>query len=317
MSQTGGAAVSADVPLPPPPRPIVLADGNNAGLLKPSPERPRAGQEPGPSAEDTAPAAAGHVTVAPGDTVYAIARRHHVGVRDIIDLNNLRPPYRLLVGQRLALPVARRYAVVSGDTLYGLSRRLGVDMSVLVRLNRLRAPYRLSVGQLLEIPNAVRAPELAQESRSGNDIPDDTKRVRDETPRTGTGGGRFVWPAEGRLLSTFGDKGGGNFNEGINIAAAAGSRVRAAADGMVAYAGNELRGYGNLLLIRHADGWMSAYAHNEELLVERGDTVSRGQAIATVGRTGNVARPQSHFELRRRGKAVDPLRFLPPRSGAG
>jgi murein DD-endopeptidase MepM/ murein hydrolase activator NlpD len=111
-------------------------------------------------------------------------------------------------------------------------------------------------------------------------------------------------------VSGFGSKGGGLYNDGINIAAESGAFVRAAENGIVAYAGNELRGYGNLLLIRHADGWISAYAHAGEFLVRRGQVVKRGQTIARVGNTGAVAQPQLHFELRRGRKAVDPTLHL-------
>ena len=99
-------------------------------------------------------------------------------------------------------------------------------------------------------------------------------------------------------------------NDGINISAPRGAAVRAAEDGVVAYAGNELGGYGNLVLVRHAGGWTSAYAHNEKLLVSRGNTVRRGQVIALVGSSGNVTTPQTHFELRRGARAVDPLKSL-------
>lgn len=122
--------------------------------------------------------------------------------------------------------------------------------------------------------------------------------------------GKFLWPVNGQIISGFGAKDGGLHNDGINIAAPRGSPVRAAESGVVAYAGNELRGFGNLLLIRHADGWMSAYAHNDTLLVQRGDQVKRGQTIARVGSTGNVSTPQLHFELRRGTRSVDPLKHL-------
>ena len=112
------------------------------------------------------------------------------------------------------------------------------------------------------------------------------------------------------MISGFGAKPGGMHNDGINIEVPVGSDIRAAQSGVVAYAGNELRGYGNLVLIRHDDGWMTAYAHNESLLVERGDVVQRGQVISRSGRTGRVSRPQAHFEIRRNGEPQDPLRLL-------
>ena len=124
------------------------------------------------------------------------------------------------------------------------------------------------------------------------------------------GTGRFIWPVEGKLMSGYGSKGDGLNNDGINIAAPRGAPVYAAAPGVVAYAGNEIRGFGNLLLIQHPDGWMTAYAHNEKLLVKRGDKVTQGQQIGAVGATGNVMSPQLHFEIRRGKRAVDPLEQL-------
>ena len=121
----------------------------------------------------------------------------------------------------------------------------------------------------------------------------------------------FGWPVSGRIISTFGPAAGGTHNDGINIAAPEGTTVAAAESGTVAYAGNELRGFGNLLLVKHDGGWVTAYAHNQVLLVKKGDRVRRGQAIARVGSTGGVGAPQLHFELRSGTKAVDPLDHLP------
>ncbi|MBM3556702.1 MAG: M23 family metallopeptidase, partial [Alphaproteobacteria bacterium] len=123
----------------------------------------------------------------------------------------------------------------------------------------------------------------------------------------------FLWPVAGPILSRYGPKEAGLHNDGINIAARPGTAVKAAADGTVAYAGNELKGYGNLVLVRHPGGWITAYAHNQELLVKRGDLVKQGQTIARVGATGSVRDPQLHFEIRRGSRAVDPLDHLPPR----
>lgn len=121
---------------------------------------------------------------------------------------------------------------------------------------------------------------------------------------------RFRWPAKGRIISDYGSKPGGSRNDGINLALPEGADIKAAEDGTVIYSGNELKGYGNLVLVRHDDGWVSAYAHASELLVKRGDQVRRGQTIAKVGATGSVTQPQLHFELRRGNKAVDPMKYL-------
>uniref|UniRef100_UPI003BA8C549 murein hydrolase activator EnvC family protein n=1 Tax=Stappia sp. TaxID=1870903 RepID=UPI003BA8C549 len=121
---------------------------------------------------------------------------------------------------------------------------------------------------------------------------------------------RFRWPAKGRIISDYGSKPGGSRNDGINLALPEGADIKAVEDGTVIYSGNELKGYGNLVLVRHDDGWVSAYAHASELLVKRGDPVRRGQTIAKVGATGSVTQPQLHFELRRGNKAVDPMKYL-------
>ncbi len=129
-------------------------------------------------------------------------------------------------------------------------------------------------------------------------------------------GGRFAWPVRGHVLAGYGVAVDGAHNDGINIAAPKGAAIAAIDGGVVAYAGNEIRGYGNLVLVKHPNGWISAYAHCEDLLVKRGDTVRAGQTIAKVGTTGGVKEPQLHFELRRGKKAVDPREFMAPAPSA-
>jgi murein DD-endopeptidase MepM/ murein hydrolase activator NlpD len=120
----------------------------------------------------------------------------------------------------------------------------------------------------------------------------------------------FRWPVHGRVISQFGARANGQPNDGINVAVPEGTAVKAAEDGVVAYAGNELKGYGNLVLVRHANGYVSAYAHASELTVKRGDSVKRGQTIAKAGQTGNVTSPQLHFEIRKGSTPVDPTQYL-------
>jgi murein DD-endopeptidase MepM/ murein hydrolase activator NlpD len=129
-------------------------------------------------------------------------------------------------------------------------------------------------------------------------------------PAAGTGKGAFVWPVQGKVIGAFGSSKDGMKNDGINIAAPNGAPVVAAADGTIAYAGNELRGFGNMILIRHDGGYVTAYAHNASLLVKKGDKVKRGQTIARVGQTGAVFGPQLHFEIRKGTQPVDPMSFL-------
>jgi murein DD-endopeptidase MepM/ murein hydrolase activator NlpD len=122
--------------------------------------------------------------------------------------------------------------------------------------------------------------------------------------------GKFRWPVRGRVISQFGALPTGVRNDGINVAVPEGTSVKAAENGVVAYVGNELKGYGNLILIRHADDWVTAYAHNSQMLVKKGEQVRRGQIIAKAGQSGNVAQPQLHFELRKGSKPVDPVPYL-------
>ncbi|WP_188574674.1 peptidoglycan DD-metalloendopeptidase family protein [Tistrella bauzanensis] len=124
---------------------------------------------------------------------------------------------------------------------------------------------------------------------------------------------RFVWPVNGRVVSGYGDKAGGLHNDGVNIQAPRGTPIRAAADGVVVYSGSDLKGFGNMLLIRHGGNWLTAYAHAQAVLVDRGQRVKQGEVIARVGSSGNVDQPQLHFELRRGREAVDPERYLPRR----
>jgi murein DD-endopeptidase MepM/ murein hydrolase activator NlpD len=120
----------------------------------------------------------------------------------------------------------------------------------------------------------------------------------------------FRWPVRGRVVTGYGAKTNGKSNDGINVAVPEGTPVKAAEDGVVAYSGNELKGYGNLILVRHSNGYVTAYAHASELLVKRGETIKRGQIIAKSGQSGEVGSPQLHFEIRKGSSPVDPLQFL-------
>jgi murein DD-endopeptidase MepM/ murein hydrolase activator NlpD len=123
-------------------------------------------------------------------------------------------------------------------------------------------------------------------------------------------GQQFRWPVRGRIISGFGAKPNGERNDGINLAVPAGTSIKAAEAGTVIYSGNEIAGYGNLVLVRHSGGWVTAYAHASEVTVRRGDQVRRGQTIAYAGATGSVNAPQLHFELRRGSNPVNPLDYL-------
>ncbi len=265
--------------------------------------------------------------VRPGDTVYGVSRKLGVPLRAVIDANDLKPPYSLRVSQSLRISNPRRHVIQRGETMYGISRGYGVELTELVRLNRIAAPYTLTPGASLVLPAAPLADPARVAKLPGKlDSPAKASpgkmqkaavRVAAKPARLAVipkppprAGSKFQWPAQGKLLTSFGPKKGGLHNDGINIAAARGAPVRAAENGVVIYSGNELRGFGNLILIRHAGGWVTAYAHTEGINVARGQKVKRGQAIAKIGSSGNVSRPQLHFEIRKGSRAVDPRRFL-------
>lgn len=258
------------------------------------------------------------VRVGAGDSVYGLARRYNVAPGQIIALNALRPPYHLNKGQTLRLtrgarpvtprrvktvkvsapqpstpPAPRSYKVKRGDTLYGIAQRENASAAALIKANGLKRPYALRVGQTLKLPKSAAPSKVVYPAVS---------------PRAGTA--TFIWPAAGRVVSGYGVKANGLRNDGINIAAKEGAPVYAAAAGEVMYAGDRLRAFGNLVLIRHKNGYISTYGHNKTLLVRRGDQVVQGQQIAKIGATGSVAEPQLHFELRRNADAIDPMRYL-------
>jgi murein DD-endopeptidase MepM/ murein hydrolase activator NlpD len=135
--------------------------------------------------------------------------------------------------------------------------------------------------------------------------------VETPSPEAPNGAPAFRWPVRGRVINNFGARVNGSPNDGIDLALPEGTPVRAAEDGVVAYAGNELKGYGNLVLVRHANGFVSAYANGSELLVKRNDQVHKGQVILKSGQTGTAATPQLHFEIRKNSAPVDPMQYLP------
>ena len=304
--------------------PVTAVTLEAAPLLAPSPvvsPRPTSQVAALPSA---APSGETVHVVQSGESLHGIARRYGVPIRVVIDANRLSPPYVLQVGQRLEIPRPQVHVVVAGDTVHGIARRYGVDRSELVRLNRMEAPYRILLGQKLVIPGPAAAqtathtgvlpiPRSAPRAQQGGAQVASAAPVAQSAaiprppPRQG---GKFLWPLQGQILSSYGPKSGGLHNDGVNIAAPRGTPIRAAENGVVAYRGNELRGFGNLLLIKHGDGWVTAYAHADEILVRRGERVERGQVIARVGSTGNVSQPQLHFEVRKGVRAVDPSRLL-------
>jgi murein DD-endopeptidase MepM/ murein hydrolase activator NlpD len=222
------------------------------------------------------------------------------------------------------------HVVAPGETLNSIARLYGKPVAVIARANGISPDTMVRVGQHVTIPHMgerpataprhVETPAVAPTTVATVESPHsarvaESEPVASEHPikaeqAAASAMPSFRWPVRGRIIAAFGPKPNGLQNDGINLAVPEGTPVKAAEDGVVAYAGNELKGYGNLVLIRHANGFVTAYADTSELLVKRGDTVKRGQVIAKSGETGNVTSPQLHFEIRKGATPVDPAQYL-------
>jgi murein DD-endopeptidase MepM/ murein hydrolase activator NlpD len=259
------------------------------------------------------------IVVERGQSLSGIAHAYHASEQAIIAANHLTPPYKVETGQHLLIPgtaaVAREPPLATAPPTAAIAQTR--PPPEIIPLDG-PAPAK-SVSPPPSTASLTPPSEAAPAQRPPPPEPNSAEEARGETADAAPlpHGGRFAWPVHGHVLVGYGVTANGGHNDGINIAAPRGTPVKAVDAGTVAYAGNELRGYGNLVLIKHASGWITAYAHCEELLVKRGDTVSRGQVIAKVGATGGVSEPQLHFELRRSKRAVDPREFLAPASSAG
>lgn len=239
-------------------------------------------------------------------------------------------PAKKAVGVQTTTRVALTDITVGpGDTLYSISRKYSVPVNDLAVMNKLKAPFTLSVGQRLKVPNLKTANVKVAESakpvasqQNTNDkvatvapVKKEAKKISSDPSKklpaiAARSSSKFAWPVRGKILSNYGAKSNGLFNDGINIGATRGTAVKAAENGVVAYAGNEVKGMGNLIIIQHASGWMTVYAHMDSLAVKRGTRVNVGQQIGTVGASGKVDAPQLHFEIRKGTKAYNPSAYL-------
>lgn len=260
--------------------------------------------------------ATGHYRVQPGDRLSQLALRYGVAVQALAEANRLEAPYVIYTGQSLRIPglieggsapamamIGDRYVVRRGDTLSGIAQRIDVPIVQLAAANQLATPYAVYAGQKLRIPATERAVVEPAASKIGLAPVAHGKAP----PLSGQG---FLWPVNGKVIGGFGPLGEGQRRDGIDIAAREGAPVVAAEDGIVAYAGEGIRTLGRLILIRHDQGYITTYAHNAALLVDAGTAVQRGQVIARVGSTGDVARPLLHFELRKGRQPLDPETVL-------
>jgi murein DD-endopeptidase MepM/ murein hydrolase activator NlpD len=242
-----------------------------------------------PLAVATAPSV--HV-VNHGDTLLSIARRNHVSVAELAKANSLDPSAKLKLGMKLTVPGAKTAALVPAAVAAAQPAAAS-------------APPATKMAAVAGGPQ--QSARLAQATTKVEESPAETPvKANEATGALPT----FRWPVRGKVITSYGAKTNGKANDGINLAVPEGTPVKAAEDGVVAYSGNELKGYGNLVLVRHSNGYVTAYAHASELLVKRGDTIKRGQVIAKSGQSGEVGSPQLHFEIRKGSSPVDPLQFL-------
>jgi murein DD-endopeptidase MepM/ murein hydrolase activator NlpD len=327
------------------------------------------------------------IIVQKGDTLYSISKKNDVPLRDLIESNNLEPPYALKAGSALKVSSPNYHESREGDTLYSISRMYDMKVNDVIALNNLKFPYSIYPGDKVKVtkkagenknieikkgdkniqiaseskpknekssfkpseekakeiseknhskeiekygfkPSEVRAMEInnknnATNSKTAQNIINPTKNEivetklsinkpidKDSIKKITNKTNRFSWPVRGEVISKFGPKSAGLYNDGINIKASEGQAVGASEDGIVAYVGNELKGYGNLVIIKHSGGWISAYAHLKNSLVERGQKINKGQKIGNVGNSGKVKFPQLYFGLRKGRDAVNPESYL-------
>ena len=348
-------------------------------------------QTPPPAAAPVASVARGEqIEVQPGDTLYAIGKRHKVLISDLMAVNELRNP-NIKPGQKLYLPGSdgrttpkvkpertaslspqvvtptavaapavapadggHTHIVKPGDSLYAIAARHKIKVLDLQRANGITDVGKVKPGTVLKLPVGQGAGAVAAAPTHASETQQPEDRIvrvaaagspASQTPAnqttaggvrvlngadsvaaaagTGSGAagagaspspatktGKLRWPVRGRVVQGFGPRSDGSHNDGVDIAVPAGTDVLAAEDGVISYSGNEVKAYGNLVLVRHDNGWVTAYANNDKLLVQRGDRVKRGQAIAKAGRTGAAEQPQVHFEVRVGSKPVDPVAYL-------
>jgi murein DD-endopeptidase MepM/ murein hydrolase activator NlpD len=286
-----------------------------------------------------------YVVIESGDTLSKIATNNDITLKELAKINSLDFPYKVNIGQKIKIPASYRrengniiknfYVVKPGDNLYSIAHENGVSFTTLVKNNRLKKPYKLYIGQKLAMVSENKSEVIRDDSKDretktvernrGDGVEKKVEKVdegeagtgNDQTQTTASASdashvtdGIFLWPVNGEVIKNFGKQLNGNFNDAINIKAPSGTRIKSIAGGEVAYAGNELKGFGNIIIVKHENGWISVYGHCESINVKVKDKVQRGQIIGTVGKTGNVSESQLYFSLRKGRVAVDPLKYF-------
>ena len=244
-----------------------------------------------------------------GDNLYSISKKFNIPIQKIIKSNKITSPFKIFPNQKIFLPRNKVYTVKKGDTLYSISRKFKTDLFSLSVLNKLNNVNQIKVNQKILIPDYILKPKKIKQKEKPLQKTENKKIIKKKlfTNKVDTD---FIWPVKGKILNNFGSETPGFFNDGINISSNLGTSVKASLDGEIVYSGNEIPGYGNLILIKHSKNWITAYAHLEKILKKKGNYVKKGETIGLVGKTGNVSEVQLHFEIRKGKEAVNPLKYL-------
>jgi len=237
-----------------------------------------------------------------GETLGGIAARAKVPRVLIAEANGLPPPHAVRVGQKLLIPRTRHHTVAAGDTGFSIAMQYGVPWEQVALANSLDPAKPVKVGQALLIPTLLDPPPSAK-------IPAPPPQILLAPPAAKPKAPRFAWPVSGPLRRGF--AAGSDYHDGVDITAAKGTAVRAAAAGTVKFAGKEKEQFGNLVVLDHGDGWYTAYGFLNRITVKEGANVAAGERIGMVGSSGMAKGSELHFEVRREGKPVDPLDELP------
>jgi murein DD-endopeptidase MepM/ murein hydrolase activator NlpD len=248
-------------------------------------------------------------TVQPGDSLYKIARANRVNFSELQNVNGITDVRKVKPGMLLKVPAGMPVAAAES-----LSQPVApvpaTPAAPRMTQNTTTQPTVINAGKQVASLNDKATDAVPAAAPATAAKADKVAAAAPQAAVQAADSSKLRWPVSGRVIAGFGGRPDGTHNDGINMSVPLGTEVHAAESGVVAYAGSELKGYGNLVLLRHDNGWVTAYAHNDELLVKRGDKVTRGQVIGKAGKTGTVDQPQVHFELRQGSKPVDPTPFM-------
>ena len=248
------------------------------------------------------------ITVVKGDTLYSLSRKYEIPVNDLAIMNKISAPFTLSVGQKIKVPKLANVQTRSATEIKVVSQPK-TEKKITPAKQSVKS--NVIVNQKSQTPQKQPYTKISKNTEKPGQQTKVSQKSKQTTPAiSARSSSKFSWPVRGKILSGYGPKKGGLVNDGINISATIGTVVKSAENGVVAYAGNEVKGMGNLIIIQHSDGWMTVYAHLDSMSVKRGTKVSVGQQIGKVGKTGKVDAPQLHFEIRKGTKSYNPTQYL-------